>query len=64
MAMIISMAVWFIYLIIVAYIGPAISVNVMPEYFGMVPMLWGNVNFWLFLIIVPFICNLRDYIWK
>ncbi|KAG2207432.1 hypothetical protein INT46_001018 [Mucor plumbeus] len=63
-SMIASMAVWFLYLIIVAYIGPAISVNVLPEYFGMVPMLWGNVNFWLFLLIVPFICNLRDFVWK
>ncbi|KAI7888342.1 uncharacterized protein EV154DRAFT_311790 [Mucor mucedo] len=63
-AMIASMAVWFLYMIIVAYIGPAISVNVLPEYYGMVPMLWGNANFWLFLIIVPFICNLRDFVWK
>ncbi|KAL9539518.1 hypothetical protein PS6_011175, partial [Mucor atramentarius] len=63
-SMIASMAVWFLYLIIVAYIGPAISVNVLPEYYGMVPMLWGNVNFWLFLLIVPFICNLRDFVWK
>ncbi|KAI9470675.1 MAG: hypothetical protein EXX96DRAFT_597510 [Benjaminiella poitrasii] len=63
-AMIGSMAIWFLYLIIVGYIGPAISVNTLPEYFGMVPMLWGNVNFWLFLFIVPFICNLRDFVWK
>lgn len=62
--MLVSMAVWFLYMIIVSYIGPAISVDVLPEYFGMIPMLWGNVNFWLFLIIVPFICNLRDFIWK
>ncbi|PHZ16300.1 phospholipid-translocating P-type ATPase [Rhizopus microsporus ATCC 52813] len=63
-AMIGSMAIWFLYLIIVVYIAPAISVNALPEYYGIVPMLWGNVNFWLFLIIVPFICNLRDFIWK
>lgn len=62
--MLVSMAVWFLYMIIVSYIGPAISVETLPEYFGMIPMLWGNVNFWLFLIIVPFICNLRDFIWK
>ncbi|KAG2230430.1 hypothetical protein INT48_009176 [Thamnidium elegans] len=63
-AMIASIAVWFLYLLIVAYIGPAISVNTLPEYYGMIPMLWGNVNFWLFLFIVPFIVNLRDFIWK
>ncbi|KAI8331670.1 hypothetical protein BC941DRAFT_360157 [Chlamydoabsidia padenii] len=59
-----SMVVWFIYLPVVQYIGRAISVNTFPEYDGMVPMLWGNLNFWLFIILVPFICNLRDYIWK
>lgn len=64
MAMFGSMAIWFFYLIIVAYIAPAISVDSLPEYYGIVPMLWGNLNFWLFLIIVPFICNIRDFAWK
>ncbi|KAL0073550.1 hypothetical protein F4703DRAFT_1906959 [Phycomyces blakesleeanus] len=59
-----SMVIWFIYLPVVAYIGPAISVTVFPEYYGMVPMLWGNPNFWFFIILVPFTCNLRDFIWK
>ncbi|KAI8364585.1 hypothetical protein BD560DRAFT_402805 [Blakeslea trispora] len=63
-AMIASMAVWFLYVIIVSYIPPAISIDSLPEYYDMVPMLWGNVNFWLFLFIVPFICNLRDFVWK
>ncbi|KAI9469032.1 MAG: hypothetical protein EXX96DRAFT_590210 [Benjaminiella poitrasii] len=59
-----SMIVWFIYLPVVAFIGPAIAVDVFPEYYGIVPMLWGNVNFWLFVLLVPFVCNLRDFIWK
>ncbi|KAI7861361.1 hypothetical protein BDF14DRAFT_1904539 [Spinellus fusiger] len=59
-----SMIIWFIYLPVVAYIGPAISVNVFPEYYGMLPMLWGNGNFWFFIVMVPLICNLRDIIWK
>ncbi|KAG0166676.1 hypothetical protein DFQ28_007019 [Apophysomyces sp. BC1034] len=59
-----SMAVWFIYLPVVSYIGPVISITVFPEYYGMVPMLWGNANFWFFIILVPFICNLRDFVWK
>lgn len=59
-----SMVAWFIFLPVVAYIGPAISTGVFPEYNGIVPMLWGNVNFWLFIILVPFICNLRDFLWK
>lgn len=58
------MVVWFVYLPVVQYIGRAISISTFPEYDGMVPMLWGNVNFWLFVILVPFICNLRDYVWK
>lgn len=59
-----SMLVWFIYLPVVAFIGPAISVDIFPEYYGIVPMLWGNVNFWLFILLVPFVCNIRDFIWK
>ncbi|KAG0186244.1 hypothetical protein DFQ28_008143 [Apophysomyces sp. BC1034] len=59
-----SMIIWFMYLPVVAYIGPAISVDIFPEYYGMVPMLWGNINFWLFVILVPVVCNLRDFVWK
>lgn len=59
-----SMVIWFIYLPVVSYIGSAINVDVFPEYYGIVPMLWGNVNFWLFVLLVPFVCNLRDFIWK
>ncbi|ORX52482.1 phospholipid-translocating P-type ATPase [Hesseltinella vesiculosa] len=59
-----SMLVWFIYLPVVEYIAHAISRDTFPEYQGMVPMLWGNLNFWLFVILVPFVCNLRDFIWK
>ncbi|KAG1057500.1 hypothetical protein G6F43_000671 [Rhizopus delemar] len=59
-----SMLIWFIYLPVVSYIGSAISVDIFPEYYGIVPMLWGNVNFWLFVLLVPFVCNLRDFVWK
>ncbi|KAI7850667.1 hypothetical protein BDC45DRAFT_546515 [Circinella umbellata] len=59
-----SMVAWYIFLPVVSYIGPAISSGVFPEYKGIVPMLWGNANFWLFIILVPFICNLRDFLWK
>ncbi|KAI9276277.1 hypothetical protein BY458DRAFT_506188 [Sporodiniella umbellata] len=59
-----SMLIWFLYLPLVSYVGSAISVDVFPEYFGIVPMLWGNVNFWLFVLLVPFVCNLRDFLWK
>jgi phospholipid-transporting ATPase len=59
-----SMVVWFIYLPVVAYIGSSVSTSVFPEYNGIVPQVWGNVNFWLYLILVPFLCNLRDFAWK
>ncbi|CAO3683743.1 unnamed protein product [Rhizopus stolonifer] len=59
-----SMLIWFLYLPLVSYVGSAISVDVFPEYYGIVPMLWGNVNFWLFVILVPLVCNLRDFVWK
>ncbi|KAI8073828.1 hypothetical protein BC940DRAFT_289308 [Gongronella butleri] len=59
-----SMVVWYIYLPVVEFIIPAISKTAFPEYVGMVPMMWGNLQFWLFIILVPFICNLRDFIWK
>jgi phospholipid-transporting ATPase len=59
-----SMVIWFIFLPVVAFIGPAISIDVFPEYYGIVQMLWGNVNFWLFILLVPFVCNIRDFMWK
>ncbi|KAL7331834.1 aminophospholipid translocase [Mucor circinelloides] len=59
-----SMVIWFIFLPLVAYVGPLLPWEIFQEYYGIVPLLFGNVNFWLFFIVVPFACVLRDYIWK
>lgn len=59
-----SMVIWFAFLPLVSYVGPLLPWDIFNEYNGIVPQLFGNVNFWLFFIIVPLACVLRDYIWK
>lgn len=59
-----SLVIWFVYLPFVAYVGPMIPAGIFLEYVGIVPNLFGNVNYWLFFILVPLACNLRDYLWK
>ncbi|KAI9302549.1 hypothetical protein BJ944DRAFT_167058 [Cunninghamella echinulata] len=59
-----SMLIWFIYLPFVAYIGPLTPFGLFYEYYGIIPQLFGNVNYWLFFLMVPLLCNLRDYLWK
>ncbi|KAI9251699.1 hypothetical protein EDC94DRAFT_621844 [Helicostylum pulchrum] len=59
-----SMVIWFIFLVITAYVGPLLPWQLFMEYNDIVPQLMGNANFWLFFIIVPLACVLRDYIWK
>ncbi|KAI8373598.1 hypothetical protein EDC96DRAFT_438020 [Choanephora cucurbitarum] len=59
-----SFAIWFIFLPLVAYVGPLVPMDIFMEYYGIIPLLFGNVNFWLFIIVVPLGCILRDYLWK
>ncbi|CEP15033.1 hypothetical protein [Parasitella parasitica] len=59
-----SLVIWFIFLPLVAYVGPLLPWDIFEEYYGIVPLLFGNVNFWLFFVVVPFACVLRDYVWK
>lgn len=59
-----SMVIWFIYMPLVSYAGPRLPWGAFMEYAGIVPRLFGNVNYWLFVILVPFACILRDYLWK
>ncbi|KAI8376471.1 uncharacterized protein BYT42DRAFT_498686 [Radiomyces spectabilis] len=59
-----SMVIWFIFLPFVAYVGPLLPWGIFLEYEGIVPQLFGNVNYWLFFIMIPFACILRDYLWK
>ncbi|KAG2212463.1 hypothetical protein INT46_008000 [Mucor plumbeus] len=59
-----SMVIWFIFMPLVSYVGPLLPWDIFMEYIGIVPRLFGNVNYWLFFILVPLACNLRDYLWK
>lgn len=59
-----SMVIWFIYMPLVAYVGPLLPWGIFTEYEGIVPVLFGNVNYWLFLLLIPLLANTRDYIWK
>ncbi|CAO3618575.1 unnamed protein product [Cunninghamella echinulata] len=59
-----SMVIWFIFLPLVSYVGPMLPWGIFLEYIGIIPALWGNVNYWLFFILVPLACVLRDYMWK
>lgn len=59
-----SLLIWFVYLPLVAYVGPMLPWGIFLEYVGIVPNMFGNVNYWLFLFLVPVVCNLRDYVWK
>ncbi|EIE82672.1 hypothetical protein RO3G_07377 [Rhizopus delemar RA 99-880] len=43
---------------------PLTPLDIFMEYYGIVPRLFGNINYWLFFIIVPLICVFRDYVWK
>ncbi|CAO3680797.1 unnamed protein product [Umbelopsis ramanniana] len=59
-----SMVIWFIYMPLVAYVGPMLPWGIFLEYEGIVPVLFGNVNYWLFILLVPLLANTRDYVWK
>ncbi|ORX61690.1 phospholipid-translocating P-type ATPase [Hesseltinella vesiculosa] len=59
-----SMVIWFVFLPLVSYVGPLLPWGIFLEYVGIVPALWGNINYWLFFILVPLVCILRDYLWK
>lgn len=58
-----SMVVWFIFLPVVAYAGPYIN-NIFSEYLGIIPRLYGNLQFWLYIILVPLLANIRDFMYK
>ncbi|KAG8883990.1 hypothetical protein FRB97_005434 [Tulasnella sp. 331] len=34
------------------------------EYYGIVPRLWGDAIFWFTILLLPFVCLIRDYGWK
>ncbi|KAL1918098.1 uncharacterized protein VTP21DRAFT_3364 [Calcarisporiella thermophila] len=57
-----SLFVWIIFLPIFAFIAPRINLSF--EYDGLVVQLFSSLYFYLFVIAVPLLCIIRDYIWK
>ncbi|GJJ67904.1 phospholipid-transporting ATPase [Entomortierella parvispora] len=57
-----SMIFWIGFFPIFAVVGAKISLT--PDYYGIVGPLYGQPVFWLTIILLPLICNLRDYTFK
>ncbi|KAG0249610.1 hypothetical protein BG011_009101 [Mortierella polycephala] len=57
-----SMVFWVGFFPIFAVVGAKIGLT--PEYYGIVGPLYGQPAFWLTIILLPLICNLRDYTFK
>ncbi|KAF9183871.1 hypothetical protein BGZ51_003705 [Haplosporangium sp. Z 767] len=57
-----SMVFWIGFFPIFAVVGAKIGLT--PEYYGIVGPLYGQPVFWLTIILLPLICNLRDYTFK
>ncbi|KAG8926722.1 hypothetical protein FRC02_008714 [Tulasnella sp. 418] len=51
-----------IFLPVYALVAPAL--NFSTEYANIVPRLWSNSIFYFTIILLPFVCLIRDYVWK
>ncbi|RKP14890.1 hypothetical protein BJ684DRAFT_7889 [Piptocephalis cylindrospora] len=57
-----SFLFWMVFFVIFGILAP--MGGVATEYDGLVPVLYGSRIFWLFIIVTPIFCLLRDYAWK
>ncbi|KFH67222.1 phospholipid-translocating ATPase [Podila verticillata NRRL 6337] len=57
-----SMIFWLGFFPIFAVVGAKVGLT--PEYFGIVGPIYGQPVFWLTIILLPLICNLRDFTFK
>lgn len=57
-----SFLFWMVFFVIFGLLAP--MGGVATEYDGLVPVLYGSRIFWLFIIVIPIFCLLRDYAWK
>lgn len=57
-----SIALWLVFFPIYATILPPTGLS--PELNGLVPMMFDSGAFWFGILIIPFIANYRDFIWK
>ncbi|KAJ2466618.1 aminophospholipid translocase [Coemansia sp. RSA 2322] len=57
-----SLALWFIFLPIYAFIAPKLRTS--TEYDGITSHIYPNSRFWLAIILLPVLCMVRDYGYK
>ncbi|TDL18612.1 calcium transporting ATPase [Rickenella mellea] len=57
-----SFAFTMLFLPLYAIVAPAIGFS--TEYSGIVPRLWTDAVFYFTILLVPFVCLLRDFAWK
>jgi hypothetical protein len=57
-----SIAIWFIFLPIYAFVAP--KLNFSTEYVNTLPIIMTSPRFWLTIIALPSVCLIRDFAWK
>lgn len=57
-----SVAIWFIFLPIYAYVAPML--NFSTEYVNTLPIIMSSPTYWLTIIALPAVCLIRDFAWK
>ncbi|KAF2222598.1 putative phospholipid-transporting ATPase [Elsinoe ampelina] len=57
-----SLLIWFIFLPVYGYAAPALGFS--TEYKNLIPQLFVSPIFYLMMVVLPFICLLRDFAWK
>ncbi|KAL1916326.1 uncharacterized protein VTP21DRAFT_5943 [Calcarisporiella thermophila] len=57
-----SLIVWFIFLPFFTWFGPIVRLS--NEYDGVPGFIFTSPYFYLYIIVVPLLCILRDYVWK
>ncbi|RIB10327.1 hypothetical protein C2G38_2106365 [Gigaspora rosea] len=57
-----SFIFWMVFIVVYGMVAPRFKVS--EEYDGVIPKLFTSPIFYLFILVVPVICLLRDYVWK
>ncbi|OWB86297.1 hypothetical protein B5S33_g4983 [[Candida] boidinii] len=57
-----SLAIWLVLFPIYGSLAPRSGVS--KEYFGIVPVVYGSLTYWMMVLILPVICLSRDLLWK
>lgn len=59
-----SMIIWMAFIPAYAYVAPNVGEGFSTEYEGIIPHLFPLPQFWLFTLLLPFVCLMRDFAWK